>query len=106
MCLKSIEYSEAYLYQRGDAMSLKEEFIFDFAVKMPRLFSVSGNTAVLDNIKKVVLLFRPSQIIIDSGSRFTAVTGKNLEISEIADRRMFIEGEIDEIRFYGTSQED
>ena len=103
MCL-SIEYSEAYLYQRGDAMSLKEEFIFDFAVKMPRLL-VSGNTAVLDNIKKVVLI-SASQIIIDSGSRFTAVTGKNLEISEIADRRMFIEGDIDEIRFYGTSQEE
>ena len=83
---------------------LKEEFIFDFAVKMPRIL-VSGNTAVLDNIKKVELI-SGSQIVINSGKRYTAVTGRNLEIRELADERMHIEGEIDEIRFYGTSQED
>ncbi|MCI8630820.1 MAG: hypothetical protein HFG67_00930 [Firmicutes bacterium] len=85
-------------------MSLKEEFIFDFAVKMPRIL-VSGNAAVLDNIQKVVLI-SGDQIIINSGKRFTAVAGRNLEIRELADQRMYIEGEIDEIRFYGTSQED
>ena len=33
-------------------MNLKEEFLFDFAVKMPRIL-VSGNVAVLDNVVKV-----------------------------------------------------
>ena len=83
---------------------LKEEFIFDFAVKMPRVL-VSGNAAVLDNIKKVELI-SGSQIVINSGKRYTAVVGRDLEIIELADERMYIEGEIDEIRFYGTSQED
>ncbi len=85
-------------------MNLKEEFLFDFAVKMPRIL-VSGNAAVLDNIKKVALI-SGEQIIVSSGRRFTAIIGRNLEIKELADERMMIEGEIDEVRFYGTSQED
>ena len=36
-------------------MSIKEELLFDFALNMPRML-VTGNTAVLDNVKKVMLL--------------------------------------------------
>ena len=33
---------------------MKDELLFDFAVNMPRVF-VSGNTIILDNVKKLVL---------------------------------------------------
>ena len=85
-------------------MSFKDEFLYDFAVHMPRVL-VCGNTGIIDNVKKIVLI-STEQIVVDSGKRFTAVSGKNLIIKEIADERMMIEGEIREVQFYGTSEEN
>ena len=48
---------------------MKDELLFDFAVNMPRVF-VSGNTIILDNVKKLVLLSQ-KQIIVHNGKRFT-----------------------------------
>ena len=46
-------------------MSIKEELLFDFALNMPRML-VTGNTAVLDNVKKVMLL-TDSKIVVYNG---------------------------------------
>ena len=35
-------------------MSVREELLFDFAINMPRVL-VSGETTVLDNVRKVVV---------------------------------------------------
>ncbi|MEG0829169.1 MAG: YabP/YqfC family sporulation protein [Anaerovoracaceae bacterium] len=85
-------------------MTIKDELLFDFAINMPRIL-VSGNTAVLDNVKKLVLLSE-DQIIVDNGKRFTSLMGKNLIITELKDERMLITGDMEQIQFYGTLEED
>lgn len=82
-------------------MSFKEELLYDFAVSIPRVF-VSGNLAVIDNVKKIEII-SDEQIVVMSGKRFTAITGRRLIVREISDERMQIEGEIEEIQFYGVS---
>ena len=85
-------------------MSIKEEFLFDFAVNLPRIL-VSGKTAVLDNVKKVMLL-TDSEIVVFNGQRYTSVTGRDFIITELREERMLITGEIAEIRFFKALQED
>ncbi len=83
---------------------MKEELLFDFAINMPRVL-VSGNTVILDNVKKLVLLSK-GQIIVHHGQRFTSVAGKDLLIKELKDERMLITGELEQLQFYGTLQEN
>lgn len=85
-------------------MTIKDELLFDFAINMPRVL-VSGNTVILDNVKKLMLLSQ-NQIIVSSGQRFTSVTGKNLIIKELKDERMLITGDLEQLQFYRALQED
>lgn len=85
-------------------MTIKDELLFDFAINMPRAL-VSGNTVILDNVKKLMLLSQ-NQIIIYNGRRFTSVTGKNLVIKELKDERMLITGDLEQLQFYKALQED
>lgn len=85
-------------------MTIKDELLFDFAINMPRAL-VSGNTVILDNVKKLVLLSR-EQIVVHNGQRYTSVKGKGLMIKELKDERMLISGEMEQLRFFGTLQED
>lgn len=84
-------------------MTIKDELLFDFAIQMPRAL-VSGNTVILDNVKKLMLLSQ-NQIIVHNGQRFTSVTGKNLIIKELKDERMLITGDLEQLQFYGTLQD-
>lgn len=84
-------------------MTIKDELLFDFAIQMPRVL-VSGNTVILDNVKKLMLLSQ-NQIIVHNGQRFTSVTGKNLIIKELKDERMLITGDLEQLQFYGTLQD-
>ncbi len=85
-------------------MTIKDELLFDFAVNMPRVL-LSGNTVILDHVKKLVLL-SGDQIIVSHGQRFTSVRGKGLKIKELRDERMLITGDVEQFQFYGTLQED
>ncbi|MCQ4636318.1 YabP/YqfC family sporulation protein [Anaerovorax odorimutans] len=85
-------------------MAIKDELLFDFAINMPRVL-VSGNTVILDNVKKLVLLSR-DQIIVHNGQRFTSVVGKDLTIKELKDERMLITGDLEQLQFYGTLQKN
>ncbi|MCI8648067.1 MAG: hypothetical protein HFE76_15035 [Firmicutes bacterium] len=85
-------------------MAIKDELLFDFAINMPRVL-VSGNTVILDNVKKLMLLSQ-NQVIVSSGQRFTSVTGKNLVIKELKDERMLITGDLEQLQFYRALQED
>ena len=57
-------------------MTIKDDILFDFAVNMPRVL-VSGRTAVLDNVRKLMLL-TDSEIVVFNGQRYTSVTGEDL----------------------------
>lgn len=85
-------------------MSIREELLFDFAVNMPRIL-VTGRTTVLDNVKKVMLL-TDTEITVFNGQRYTSVTGHDFVITQLKDERMLVAGEVEEIRFFKTSQED
>lgn len=85
-------------------MSLREELLFDFAVNMPRVL-VTGETTVLDNVKKLLIL-TDTQIVVFNGRKFTSVTGKNFVVTKLREERMLVAGEVDEIRFFKTLQED
>lgn len=81
-------------------MTIKNELIFDFDMTMPRIL-IGGNTAVIDNVKKIVMLSDHS-ITVDNGKSFTTITGDRFVIQEIQNGRMLIEGEIAGVEFYKT----
>lgn len=85
-------------------MTIREELLFDFAVTMPRVL-VTGETTVIDNVKKL-LVMTDQQIVVSSGRRFTSVTGRGFVVTKLKEERMLIAGEVDEIRFFKTLQED
>ena len=85
-------------------MTIKDDILFDFAVNMPRVL-VSGRTAVLDNVRKLMLL-TDSEIVVFSGQRYTSVTGEDFVVTELKEERMLVSGEVKEIRFFKTLQKD
>lgn len=85
-------------------MSIREELLFDFAISMPRIL-VTGETTVLDNVKKLLVL-TDSQIVVFNGRRYTSVTGRNFVVTRLKEERMLVTGEVDEIRFFKALQED
>ena len=90
--------------KRGEAMSVREELLFDFAINMPRLL-VSGQTTVLDNVRKVMLL-TDSEIVVFSGAKYTSLKGRGFVITQLKEGRMLVSGEVEEIRFFSSLQED
>ena len=85
-------------------MTIKEDLLFDFAINMPRVL-VSGKTTVLDNVRKLLLL-TDSEIVVFNGQRYTSVTGTDFVVTELKEERMLVSGEVREIRFFKTLQED
>ena len=85
-------------------MTIKDDILFDFAVNMPRVL-VSGRTAVLDNVRKLMLL-TDSEIVVLNGQRYTSVTGEDFVVTELKEERMLVSGEVKEIRFFKTLQKD
>jgi sporulation protein YqfC len=84
-------------------MRLKEDLMFDFALNMPRAL-VSGNTVVLDNVKRLLLMTDES-IVVDNGRRYTSLKGTSLEVRMLKEERMWVCGDIEEIRFFRSLQE-
>ncbi|MPN22873.1 hypothetical protein SDC9_170258 [bioreactor metagenome] len=79
-------------------MNVREELLFDFSINMPRLL-ISGKTGILDNVKKIVFITENS-IVVDHGSRFSAVNGDRLRVTLIEEERMIITGDIKSVEFY------
>ena len=71
---------------------------------MPRVL-VSGRTTVIDNVRKLMLL-TDNEIVVFNGQRYTSVTGTDFVVTELKEERMLVSGEVREIRFFKTLQED
>ena len=84
-------------------MTIREELLFDFAVNMPRVL-VTGETTVVDNVKK--LLVMTDRLVVSNGRRCTSISGHGFVVTKLKEERMLIAGEVDEIRFFKTLQED
>ena len=85
-------------------MSIREELLFDFSINMPRIL-VTGETTVLDNVKKVMLL-TDGEIVVFNGQRYTSVKGRGFVITQLKEERMLVAGEVEDIRFFTALQED
>jgi hypothetical protein len=85
-------------------MDVKEELLYDFSIKMPRLL-VSGKTAILDHVRKIVYITDQS-IVVDHGSRFSAVSGEHLRVMLIEEERLIVTGEILSVEFYSGNKGD
>lgn len=79
-------------------MSVKDEVLFDFSIKMPRLL-VSGETGIIDNVKRIVIISE-SNIVVDHGNRFSAISGNRLRVTLIEEERMVVTGDIRSVEFY------
>jgi len=85
-------------------MDVKEELLYDFSIKMPRLL-VSGKTAILDHVRKIVYITEQS-IVVDHGSRLSAVNGEQLRVMLIEEERLIVTGEILSVEFYSGKKGD
>lgn len=81
-------------------MNLKEELMLDFSVNIPRII-VAGDLAIVDNVKRIVMMTE-NQIIVHNGSKYTSVEGDKLVIKELREERMYISGDLEQIRFFST----
>ena len=85
-------------------MSIKDEMLFDFSINMPRLL-VSGNTGIIDNVKKIILISETS-IIVDNGKRYSAINGEALVVKQLEEERMIVTGNIKSVEFYSENKGD
>lgn len=84
-------------------MGMRDEMLYDFSLRMPRVL-VSGRNGVLDNVKKIVLVSDTS-IVVDCGKKYTAISGVGLTVDWLGEERMLISGEIQSVEFYGGGNE-
>ncbi|MEA4988483.1 MAG: YabP/YqfC family sporulation protein [Anaerovorax sp.] len=84
-------------------MSFQEELLFDFSLHMPRIL-ISGKTAVVDNVKKIVMVGN-DEIIVDCGSRYLALYGIGLIVEQLEEERMLVSGNLTSIEFYGEKKQ-
>lgn len=83
-------------------MGIKDELLFDFSINMPRLL-VSGNTGVIDNVKKIVLI-SDKNIVVDNGKQFSSINGVGLLVKELEEERLTVTGKIQSIEFFYESK--
>jgi sporulation protein YqfC len=83
-------------------MFIKDELIYDFSINMPRIL-VGGRTAILDNVKKIVLISE-NNVVVSCGSRYISINGIKLIVRQLAEERMLISGDIHAIEFYGSTE--
>ncbi|MEG1929904.1 MAG: hypothetical protein RR131_02075 [Anaerovorax sp.] len=79
-------------------MSLREEMLYDFELNLSRTL-ISGNLAIVDNVKKLVLVSE-THIIADNGKEFTSVSGERLMVQELGEERLRIAGIIKKVELY------
>ncbi len=80
-------------------MSFREEMLLDFDLRAPRILA-DGRSGIIDNVKSLILLTEDA-VIADCGKRFISVRGTRLTITFLEDERMFLEGNIEAVEFYG-----
>jgi len=84
-------------------MKIKDELLYDFSINRPRLL-VSGRSAVIDNVKKVVMI-TDTNIVVDCKGAYVSLSGGNFVINQIEDERMLVTGDIKKIEFFGSLTE-
>lgn len=70
----------------------------DFDIRTARI-NVSGSTAIVDNVKKVIIM-SDTNITVDHGRGQISICGMDLNVEYIYDGRMRIKGKFAGIEFF------
>ena len=52
------------------------------------------------------MLLTDSEIVVFSGAKYTSLKGRGFVITQLKEGRMLVSGEVEEIRFFSSLQED
>jgi sporulation protein YqfC len=77
-----------------------DEMIYDFSVNLPRIL-VGGKTAVLDNVKKLIIVTE-ANVVADCGGGYISLWGSKLSIKHLSEGRIIVSGKIKQVEFYGS----
>lgn len=85
-------------------MGIDMDLLCDFSINVPRVI-VSGNYAILDNVNRI-LSFTEKGLVADTGSKYTAVNGLDIQIKDLKDSRLILTGQIISIEFFSNKKGD
>ena len=85
-------------------MKLIEEMSYDLDFNDPKLI-ISEKLAVIENVKAIVMISETSLTVL-CGKKHVTVTGSDFFIKEIFEGRLLIEGKIQGIEFFSSSNKD
>ncbi len=80
-------------------IDIKEELIFDFGIKSPRIM-ITENLILIDNITRIID-FSDKMLITQTGKNFyTIVNGEKIFISGLQNSRVICSGKIASVEFH------
>ena len=85
-------------------MKLIEEMSYDLDFNDPKLI-ISEKLAVIENVKAIVMISETSLTVL-CGTTHVTVTGSDFVTKEIFEGRLLIEGKIQGIEFFSSSNKD
>lgn len=85
-------------------MKLIEEMSYDLNFREPKII-ISEKTAVIENVKAIVMISENS-LTVKCGKKHVTVAGGDFVIKEIFEGRLLIEGRIQSVELFGSSDKD
>lgn len=85
-------------------MKLIEEMSYDMDFNQPKIL-ISEKLAVVENVKAIVMISENS-LTVQCGKRHVTITGSDFVIKEIFEGRLLVEGRIQGIEFFSSSDKD
>ena len=85
-------------------MRFKEELSYDMDFGRPRVIT-DERFATIENVKAIVMISETS-LTVSAGKNFVTLTGSDFVIKEIFEGRLLIEGTIQRVEFFRTSDKD
>lgn len=82
-------------------MRLIEEMSYDLDFNEPKII-ISERLAVIENVKAIVMIGEDS-LTVQCGKKYVTVTGSGFVIKEIFEGRLLIEGRIQGVEFFSSS---
>ncbi|MGI6752556.1 MAG: YabP/YqfC family sporulation protein [Anaerovoracaceae bacterium] len=80
------------------AVGIKDEILYDFSLNMPRVL-IGGGTGIVDNVKQIVMI-NDKEIVVNCGGMYASISGDDLMINSLNDRRIILTGRIFKLELY------
>lgn len=83
-------------------MGIKDEMLYDFSLNMPRVL-IGGSTGIIDNVKQI-LIINDKEIVVNCGRLYASISGENLVVDSLGDKRIVFTGKIRNLEIHGDEQ--